>query len=98
MVNLNTEQQVKNGKLMIPKHFKKLPHYLQPRIISAVAFIHTASPNINLAQERIAKVAETLSEKELRYVMSLLVLDKLLDMVQDSDEFKNFMPSTRTMH
>jgi len=83
---------------MIPKHFKKLPHYLQPRIISAVAFIHTASPNINLAQERIAKVAETLSEKELRYVMSLLVLDKLLDMVQDSPEFKNFMPSTRTMH
>ena len=83
---------------MTPKHFKKLPHYLQPRIISAVSFIHTASPNINLAQERIAKVAETLSEKELRYVMSLLVLDKLLDMVQDSPEFKNFMPSTRTMH
>ena len=83
---------------MIPKHFKKLPHYLQPRIISAVAFIHTASPNINLAQERIAKVAKALSEKELRYVMSLLVLDKLLDMVQDSDEFKNFMPSKRTMH
>jgi hypothetical protein len=63
-----------------------------------VAFIHTASPNINLAQERIAKVAKALSEKELRYVMSLLVLDKLLDMVQDSDEFKNFMPSKRTMH
>ena len=83
---------------MIPKHFKKLPHYLQPRIISAVAFIHTASPDINLAQERIAKVAKALSEKELKYVMSLLVLDKLLDMVQDSPEFKNFMPSTRTMH
>jgi len=83
---------------MIPKHFKKLPHYLQPRIISAVAFIHTASPDIDLAQERIAKVAKALSGKELRYVMSLLVLDKLLDMVQDSDEFKSFMPSKRTMH
>jgi len=83
---------------MIPKHFKKLPHYLQPRIISAVAFIHTASPNINLAQERIAKVAKALSEKELRYVMSLLVLDKLLDMVQDSDEFKKFVPIKKTMH
>jgi hypothetical protein len=83
---------------MTPKHFKKLPHYLQPRIISAVAFIHTASPDINLAQERIAKVAKALSEKELKYVMSLLVLDKLLNMVQDSDEFKNFMPSKRTMH
>ena len=83
---------------MIPKHFKKLPHYLQPRIISAVAFIHTASPDIDLAQERIAKVAKALSGKELRYVMSLLVLDKLLDMVRDSDEFKSFMPSKRTMH
>ena len=83
---------------MLPKHFKKLPHYLQPRIISAVAFIHTASPDINLAQERIAKVAKALSEKELKYVMSLLVLDKLLDMVQNSDEFKNLMPSKRTMH
>jgi len=83
---------------MIPKHFKKLPHYLQPRIISAVAFIHTASPDINLAQERIAKVAKALSEKELKYVMSLLVLDKLLDMVQNSGEFKNLMPSKRTMH
>ena len=83
---------------MTVKHFKKLPNYLQPRIISAVAFIHTASPNINLAQERIAKVAKALSEKELRYVMSLLVLDKLLDMVQDSDEFKKFVPIKKTMH
>jgi len=83
---------------MTIKHFKKLPHYLQPRIISAVSFIHTASPNINLAQQRIAKVAKVLSEKELRYVMSLLILDKLLDMVQSSDAFKNFMPNKRTMH
>ena len=82
---------------MTIKHFKKLPHYLQPRIISAVSFIHTASPNINLAQERIAKVAKVLSEKELRYVMSLLVLDKLLDMVQSSDEFKSFVPTKRTL-
>jgi len=83
---------------MTIKHFKKLPHYLQPRIISAVAFIHTASPDINLAHERIAKVSKVLSEKELRYVMSLLVLDKLLDMVQDSDAFKKFMPIKKTMH
>ena len=83
---------------MTPKHFKKLPHYLQPRIISAVAFIHTASPDINLAQERIAKVARTLSEKELRYVMSLLVFDELIDMVADSEEFKKFMPTKKTIH
>ena len=82
---------------MTVKHFKKLPHYLQPRIISAVSFIHTASPDINLAHERIAKVSKVLSEKELRYVMALLVFDKLLDMVTDSDEFKKFVPSKRTL-
>ena len=82
---------------MTVKHFKKLPHYLQPRIISAVAFIHTASPDINLAHERIAKVSKVLSAKELRYVLSLLVFDKLLDMVTDSDEFKKFVPTKRTL-
>ena len=82
---------------MTVKHFKKLPHYLLPIIISAVAFIHTASPDINLAQQRIAKVAKALSPKELRYVMSLLVFDKLLDMVTDSDEFKKFVPTKRTL-
>ena len=83
---------------MTVQQFKKLPHCLQPRIISAVAFIHSASPDIDLAQIRIAKVAKVLSEKELKYVMSLLVFDKLLDMVQDSDEFKNFSSSTRTIN
>ena len=82
---------------MTVKHFKKLPEHLQPRIISAVAFIHTASPDINKAAERINKVARVLSEKELRYVLSLLVLDKLLDMVQNSDEFKSFVPTKRTL-
>ena len=82
------------------KHFKKLPHYLQPRIISAVAFIHTASPDLDLAQKRIAKVSKVLSEKELRYVMSLLTFEKLLDLVKDSDGFKNFSSSIkeRTVH
>ena len=83
---------------MTTPQFKKLPHYLQPRIISAVAFIHSASPDIDLAQIRIAKVAKVLSEKELKYVMSLLVFDNILDIVQDSDEFKNLVPTKRTIH
>jgi hypothetical protein len=82
---------------MIPKHFKKLPHYLQPRIISAVAFIHTASPNINLAQERIAKVAKA-RDREMLYVLSLLAFDNLLDLVRDSEDFKKFVNIKRTIH
>ena len=83
---------------MTIKHFKKLPEHLQPRIISAVAFIHTASPDINKAAERIKRLRKHLSQKELMYVMSLLVFDELIDMVKDSDVFKNIMPIKKTMH
>jgi len=71
------------------KEIKALPEYLQPKILSAVAYINSASPNINKAVERINKVKDLLSDKEMSWVMSLLVFDKLIDMVKDSDEFKN---------
>ena len=83
---------------MTIKHFKKLPEHLQPRILSAVAFIHTTSPDINKAAERINKLRKHLSQKELMYVMSLLVFDQLIDMVKDSAEFKNIMPNKRTIN
>jgi len=76
---------------------KVLPIYLQPRILSAVSYIHQ-SPNTEIGLERINKVSRKLSERELKYVMSLLVLDKLLDMVEDSDDFKNFTSIKRTIH
>ena len=71
------------------KTIKALPIYLQPKILSAVAFINSASPNLNKAVERINTLMKHLSDKEMTYVMSLLVFDKLIDMVKDSDEFKN---------
>ena len=71
------------------KEIKALPTYLQPKILSAVAYIHECSPNLPKATERINTVAKHLSDDEMMYVMSLLVFDKLLDMVKDSDEFKN---------
>ena len=79
---------------------KALPTYLQPKILSAVAFINLASPNIDKAVERIDTVKKHLSDKELKWVMSLLVFEKLLHMVEDSEEFKTFTPSMkeRTVH
>ena len=71
------------------KEIESLPSHLQPKILSAVAFINSASPNINKAVERINKVKDIMSDKEMMYVMSLLVFDKIIDMVKDSDEFKN---------
>ena len=79
------------GKKMKPfKEIKSLPLYLQPKILSAVAYIHSASPNINKAVERINTLQKHLSEKEIMWVMSLLVFDKLLDIVKDSKEFENY--------
>ena len=71
------------------KEIESLPSHLQPKILSAVAFINSASPNINKAVERINKVKDIMSDKEMSWVMSLLVFDKIIDMVKDSDEFKN---------
>ena len=72
------------------KTIKALPEYLQPKILSAVAYINECSPNINKAVERINTVREQLSDKEVMWVMSLLTFEKLLDLVKDSDEFGKY--------
>ena len=77
------------------KEIKALPEYLQPKILSAVAFINSASPNINKAVERINTLQKHLSEKEIMWVMSLLTFEKLLDLVKDSDEFKHHTQSMK---
>ena len=69
---------------------KALPEYLQPKILSAVAYVNECSPNLNKAVERINTVREHLSDKEVMWVMSLLTFEKLLDMVKDSDEFEKY--------
>ena len=73
---------------------KVLPIYLQPRILSAVSYIHVA-PSQEIALERINKVSRKLSDREMLYVMSLLAFDNLLDMVKDSDDFKNHTQSMK---
>ena len=81
------------------KEIKVLPIYLQPRILSAVSYIHL-SPNKEIGLERINKVSRKLSEREMMYVMSLLVFDDLLDTLKKSDDFKKFVldRKERTVH
>ncbi len=81
------------------KEIKVLPIYLQPRILSAVSYVHVA-PNKEVALERIEKLSKKLSDREMVYVMSLLVFDNILDTVKKSDEFKNFTQARkeRTIH
>ena len=77
------------------KEIKALPEYLQPKILSAVAYINSASPNINKAIERINTLHSKLSEKEIMWVMSLLTFEKLLELVKNSDDFKHHTQSMK---
>ena len=77
------------------KGIKALPEYLQPKILSAVAYVNECSPNLNKAVERINTIREHLSDKEVMWVMSLLTFEKLLDMVKDSDEFEKYTSSMK---
>ena len=77
------------------KEIKALPDHLQPKILSAVAFINSVAPNMSKSVERINTLMKHLSDKEMTYVMSLLVFDKIIDMVKDSDEFKNHTQSMK---
>jgi hypothetical protein len=74
---------------------KALPEYLQPKILSAVAYVNECAPNLNKSVERINTLQEHLSEKEIMWVMSLLTFEKLLGMVKDSDEFRNHTQSMK---
>ena len=72
------------------KEIKALPEYLQPKILSAVAYINECSPDMKKAVERINTVREQLSDKEVMWVMSLLTFEKLLDIVKDSSELAHY--------
>ena len=71
------------------KTIKALPEYLQPKILSAVAYVNECAPDLHKAVERINTVREHLTDKEVMWVMSLLTFEKLLDMVKDSSEFND---------
>jgi len=72
------------------KTIKALPIYLQPKILSAVAYVNECAPNLNKAVERINTIREHLTDKEVMWVMSLLTFEKLLDIVKDSKELENY--------
>ena len=74
---------------MKDRTIKALPEYLQPKILSAVAYINECSPDMKKAVDRINTVREHLSDKEVMWVMSLLTFEKLLELVKDSDEFNS---------
>ena len=81
--------------MMKHRTLKALPEYLQPKILSAVAYIHEAYPDMKKSVDRINTVREHLSDKEVMWVMSLLTFEKLLELVKNSDDFKNHTQSMK---
>ena len=75
---------------------KALPEYLQPKILSAVAYVNECSPNLNKAVERINTLNSHLSEKEVMWVMSLLTFEKLLELVKNSPDFADYTKTMKT--
>jgi len=73
---------------------KALPEYLQPKILSAVAYINECSPDMKKAVDRINTIRDHLTDKEVMWVMSLLTFEKLLDLVKGSADFADY---TKTM-
>ena len=74
---------------------KALPEYLQPKILSAVAYVNECAPNLKKAVERVNRLHSHLNEKEIMWVMSLLTFEKLLDIVKDSNEFGNYTKTVK---
>ena len=77
------------------KEIKALPEYLQPKILSAVAYVNECAPNLKKAVERVNRLHSHLSEKEIMWVMSLLTFEKLLELVKNSDDFKHHTQSMK---
>ena len=71
------------------KEIKSLPEYLQPKILSAVAYVHEAYPDMKKSVDRINTIREHLTDKEVMWVMSLLTFEKLLELVKNSQEFND---------
>ena len=81
--------------------FKQLPEYLQPKILSAVAFINAVQPDIEKAVKRINTVSKSLSLKEMNWVMHLLSLEKISELMsthQDFEHFKAEREKRKTVH
>ena len=81
--------------------FKHLPEYLQPRILSAVAFINCVQAYLDFAIKRIEIVSKSLSLKEMNWVMHLLSLERISELMNSHPDYQNFvekMEKERTVH
>ncbi len=75
------------------RSIKALPEYLQPKILSAVAFINLASPDLNKAVERINRLHSHLSEKETKNKGKADQYKHSLEMLNEEKSVSHFIVS-----
>ena len=68
------------------------PEHLDPEIIKGALFIHNA-PDKDEAQNRVNFLVEELGYKKSTYIMALLMLPFLMDIVERSEEYKEYFDS-----
>ena len=72
-----------DGQLKFPKH-------LTAKIIHSALFIYNADCKEETIT-RINYVAKQIGDKDMTYVMALLILPTLMDMTRDTKEYKTFL-------
>jgi len=72
-----------DGQLNFPKH-------LTAKIIHSALFIYNADCKEETIT-RINYVAKQIGDKDMTYVMALLILPTLMDMTRDTKEYKTFL-------
>ena len=70
------------------------PDHLTPEIIQSALFIHNAEDSQD-AQKRIQFLQNKFSDKQLSFIMAILMLPYLMQIVEKSDEYKNYFDNRK---
>jgi len=70
------------------------PEHLTPKIVHSALFIHNAKDKAETVT-RVKFLTKELGEKTMTYVMALLILPMLMDNMQQSKEYTNFIASRK---
>ena len=68
------------------KTIKALPEHLQPKILSAVAYINECSPDMKKAVERINTLLDVSNETQIKINALRKQLEKIDKLKKDEDE------------
>ena len=82
-----------NGKLANGEEIK-FPKHLTPEIIHSALFIGNAN-NMESAQHRMDYCSKQLGDEAMSYAMALLILPTLMEIAQESKEYKDFQKTRK---